>query len=57
MLLDDVTINDGGGCPAGFCAAAICVDNSIAGMPNIAIEGSQRMAARNMNVGQSIFPR
>ena len=40
MLLDEVTINDGGGCPAGFCAAAISVVNSIAGMPSKAIVAS-----------------
>jgi hypothetical protein len=44
MLLDDVTINDGGDCPSGFCAAAICVDNSIAGMPSKAIEVGRHLA-------------
>ena len=46
MLLDEVTINDGGGCPAGFCAAAISVVNSIAGMPSKAIVASWPAACR-----------
>ena len=32
MLDDAVTINDGGDCPVGLCAALICVNNSSAGM-------------------------
>jgi hypothetical protein len=46
MLADGVTINEGGDCPAGFCAAAICVDNSIAGMPSKAIEASRHLDTR-----------
>jgi hypothetical protein len=38
MLVDGVTINDGGDCPAGLCAALFGVDNKIAGMVSKAIE-------------------
>ena len=38
MLVDGVTINDGGDCPAGLCAAPICVKSSSAGMASRAIE-------------------
>jgi hypothetical protein len=38
MLVEGVTINVGGDCPTGFCATLICVDNSIAGMPNKKID-------------------
>jgi hypothetical protein len=51
MLVDGVTINDGRDCPAGLCAAPICVDNSIAGMPSKTIEASRLVAMMaNMNV-------
>ena len=43
MLVDDVTINVGGDGPAGFCAAAICADDSIAGRPSKAIEASRHL--------------
>jgi len=50
MLVDGVTINVGGGCPVGFCAAAISVDNST-GMHSKTIEASRRVAmTANMNV-------
>jgi hypothetical protein len=52
MLVDGVTINIGGDCPLGFCAAAISVDNSIAGMHSKTIEASRRVAmTADMNVG------
>jgi hypothetical protein len=38
MLVDGVTINVGGDCPAGLCAALVCVNNKIAGMASKAIE-------------------
>ena len=38
MLDDGVTIKDGGACPAGLCAAPICVNHSRAGMASRAIE-------------------
>ena len=51
MLVDGVTINVGGDCPVGVCAA-ISVDNSIAGMHNKTIEASRRLAmTANMNGG------
>jgi len=50
MLVDGVTINIGGDCPVGFCAAAISVDNSITGMHSKTIEASRRVAmTANMN--------
>ena len=44
MLVPGVTINVGGDCPVGFCAAAISVDNSITGMHSKTIEASRRVA-------------
>jgi hypothetical protein len=38
MLADGVTIKDGGVCPAGLCAAPICIIPSTAGMASRAIE-------------------
>jgi hypothetical protein len=38
MLVDGVTINDGGDCPAGLCAALVSINNKIAGMASKAIE-------------------
>jgi hypothetical protein len=52
MLVPGVTINVGGDCPVGFCAAAISLDNSIAGMHSKTIVASRRVAmTANMNVG------
>jgi hypothetical protein len=42
-LVDGLTINDGADCPAGFWAALICADNTIAGIPSKAIEASQHL--------------
>jgi hypothetical protein len=38
MLVDGVTINDGGDCPAGLCAAPICVNSNITGTASKAID-------------------
>jgi hypothetical protein len=38
MLVDGVTIKDGGDSPAGRCAGLVCVNNKIAGMVSKAIE-------------------
>jgi hypothetical protein len=38
MLADGVTINEGEDCPAGVCAAPVCVNNKIAGIVSKAIE-------------------
>ena len=52
MLADGVTINVGADCLVGFCAAAISVDNSIAGMHSKTIEASRRVVmTADMNVG------
>ena len=52
MLVDGVTINVGGDCPVGLCAAAISIDNSITGVHSKTIEASRRVPmTANMNVG------
>jgi hypothetical protein len=38
MLVDGVTINDGGDCPAGLCAELMCVSHTIAAMASKVIE-------------------
>ena len=38
MLVEGVTINEGGDCPAGLCAAPICGNSSVAGIASNAIE-------------------
>jgi hypothetical protein len=38
MLVDGVTINDGGDGPVGLCAALICDDKSIAGIASKATD-------------------
>jgi hypothetical protein len=50
MLVDGVTIKDGGDCPAGLCAAPICVSNSIAGMASNAIEAIWPLATPRLNI-------
>ena len=51
MLVPGVTINVGGDGPVGFCAAAISLDNSIAGMHSKTIEASRRVAASHFQAG------
>ena len=50
MLVEGVTINEGGDCPAGLCAAPICVNNSVAGMASNAIEGIWPAATPRLNI-------
>jgi len=52
MLVEGVTINVGGDCAVGLCAAAISIDKSITDMHSKPIEASRRVAmTANMNVG------
>jgi hypothetical protein len=44
MLADGVTINDGGDCPAGVCAAPVCVNKKIACMVSKAIDAMRPVA-------------
>ena len=55
MLVDGVTINLGGDCPLGFCAAAISVDNSITGMHSKTI-GANRRVAMTANINEGARP-
>ena len=50
MLVEGVTINDGGDCPAGRWAAPVCVHNSVAGMASNAIEGIWPAATPRLNI-------
>ena len=50
MLVEGVTIKDGGDCPAGRCAAPICVNNSVAGMASKAIEAIWPVATPRLNI-------
>jgi hypothetical protein len=43
-----------GGCPVGFCAAAIFVDNSITGMRSKTIEANRRVWPRSPNLGDPL---
>jgi hypothetical protein len=47
MLVEGVTINDGGDCPAG---APICVNKSVAGMASNAIEAIWPLATPSLNI-------
>jgi hypothetical protein len=44
MLVDGVTINDGGDSPAGRCAALVCVNISIADVASKPIEAIRSVA-------------
>jgi hypothetical protein len=50
MLVEGITINDGRDCPAGLCAAPLCVNNSVAGMASNAIDAFWPVATPRLNI-------
>jgi hypothetical protein len=52
MLVAGVTINVGGDCPVGLCAAAISIDKSITDMHSKTIDANWRVpTTANVNIG------